>query len=70
MKQKILIIALLFCMIFSMAACSGNNHEKIATVTIEEEKYVLSGDFQEVVGTMVKNGLEVCETKRNLCRDE
>lgn len=46
-------------MVCGLCACGVSAGEKAATVTIEEETYVLSGDFQEVVGSMVENDLQV-----------
>lgn len=41
-----------------------------ALITINGKEYDLSGDFQEVVGTMVRDGLKVCESNRGLLFDE
>lgn len=64
MKRRFWSVLLIVCMALSMAACGNGNgtqglSDKIATVTIDGEKYVLTGDFQEVVGSMVGNGLKV-----------
>ena len=65
MRKKILVVALLFGMALSLTACGEKGiqrkNDKIATVTIDGDKYVLTGDFQEVVGSMVKKGLNVQE---------
>ncbi len=74
MRKKILVVALLFGMMLSLTACSEKSiqrkNDKIATVTIDGDKYVLTGDFQEVVGSMVKKGLNVYETLTGNIYDE
>jgi len=42
-----------------LCACGASAGEKAATFIIEDETYNLSGDFQEVVGSMVENDLQV-----------
>lgn len=59
MKKKIYSMLLMISMVCGLCACGASAGEKAATVTIEEETYVLSGDFQEVVGSMVENDLQV-----------
>jgi len=59
MKKRMCIVSLLFSMVLGLCACGASEGEKAATITIEEETYVLSGDFQEVVGSMVENDLQV-----------
>ena len=63
MRKKILVVAVLFGMALSLTACGEKGiqrkNDKIATVTIDGDKYVLTGDFQEVVGSMVENGTDV-----------
>ncbi len=63
MRRKNLTVALLFGMALLLTACGEKGiqrkNDRIATVTIDGDKYVLTGDFQEVVGSMVENGTDV-----------
>ncbi len=58
MKKKLLSVIMVLSMACGLCAC-GNAGEKAATFIIEDETYNLSGDFQEVVGSMVENDLQV-----------
>lgn len=58
MKRKLLSILLVVSMVCSVTACGGAG-SKAATFTIEDNTYNLSGDFQEVVGTMASDGINV-----------
>lgn len=58
MKKKILSMIIALGMVCGLCAC-GNAGEKAATFIIEDETYNLSGDFQDVIGSMVKNDLQV-----------
>lgn len=58
MKKKILSMIITLGMVCGLCAC-GNAGEKAATFIIEDETYNLSGDFQDVVGSMVENDLQV-----------
>ena len=74
MRIKILTFTLLFGMALSLTACGEKSiqrkNDKIATVTIDGDQYVLTGDFQEVVGSMVENGLNVYERRTFKSFDE
>lgn len=59
MKKRMCVVSLLFSVMLGLCACGASAGEKAATITIEAETYVLSGDFQEVVGSMVENDLQV-----------
>lgn len=56
MKKKILSVVLTFGMMIGMVGCGSKNP---AGITIEGKNYDLSGDFQEVVGSMVEEDLQV-----------
>ncbi len=56
MKKKILAAVLTLGMMIGMVGCGSKNPTGI---TIEGQNYDLSGDFQEVVGSMVEDGLQV-----------
>lgn len=58
MKKKLLSMIIALSMVCGLCACSDAG-EKASTVIIEGETYNLSGDFQEVVGSMVENDLQV-----------
>ncbi len=58
MKKKLLSVLLMTCMVLGLTACGGVG-EKAPIVTIEGNKYNLSEDFQEVVGSMVADDLVV-----------
>ena len=59
MKKKIYSMLLMISMVCGLCACGASAGEKAATFIIEDETYNLSGDFQEVVGSMVENDLQV-----------
>ncbi len=65
MKKKLLSVAIAFSMVCGLCACGGNSGEKAAIIIIEDETYNLSGDFQDVVGSMVENDLQVMSTLSN-----
>ncbi len=69
MKKRFLSMVVVLGMVCGLCAC-GNAGKKAATVTIEGETYDLSGDFQEVVISMVQNGLDVGERQRYNVYDE
>ena len=69
MKKRLLSMITVLGMVCGLCAC-GNAGKKAATVTIEGETYDLSGDFQEVVISMVQNGLDVGERMRYNAYDE
>lgn len=69
MKRSILSMIIILGIMCGLCAC-GNAGKKAATVTIEGEIYDLSGDFQEVVASMVQNGLDVGEGVRLNVYDE
>lgn len=58
MKRKLLSLLLATSMVCSITACGGTG-PKAASVTIEDKKYDLSDDFQEVVGAMASDGINV-----------
>lgn len=59
MIKKIYSMLLMISMVCGLCACGASAGEKAATFIIEDETYNLSGDFQEVVGSMVENDLQV-----------
>lgn len=69
MKKRILSVVILIGMVCGLCAC-GSAGRKAATVTIEGETYDLSGDFQEVVVSMIQDGLNVGERSRYNVYDE
>ena len=64
MKKKIIAMLLVLCMACSATACGGSE-KKISVVTVEGKEYDLTGEFQNVVGTMVKNGTRVASVSGN-----
>ncbi len=56
MKKKVLSVILTLGMMIGMVGCGAKNP---AAIIIEGNSYDLSADFQEVVGTMVEDGLQV-----------
>lgn len=69
MKKRLLSVVVVLGMVCGLCACSSAG-KKAATVTIEGETYDLSGDFQEVVISMVQDGLNVGERLRYNVYDE
>lgn len=59
MKKKISAMCMLVLMIIGLTSCGQSSASKIATITLEGIEYDLSGNFQEVVGSMVADGIEV-----------
>ncbi len=59
MKKRIVALCLALGVFVGMTACGASSTSKIATITLEGIEYDLSGDFQEVVGSMVADGIEV-----------
>lgn len=64
MKKKIIATLLVLCLACSATACGGSE-KKISVVTVEGKEYDLTGEFQNVVGTMVKNGTRVASVSGN-----
>lgn len=58
MKKKVIALCLAVGMIIGVTGC-GTSTSKVATIELEGIQYDLSGDFQEVVGSMVADGIEV-----------
>lgn len=59
MRKKIAAMCMAVLMVVGISACGASSTSKIATITLEGIEYDLSGDFQEVVGSMVADGIEV-----------
>lgn len=60
MKKRMFVLLTVFCVMCSISAC-GSVGEKAALAVIKGKEYILSGDFQTVVGTMVEDGLRVID---------
>ncbi len=58
MKRKLLSVILAVSMVCGLTACGGAG-SKASAIIIEDNTYDLSGDFQEVVGTMASDGINV-----------
>ncbi len=58
MKRKLLSVVLAGCMVLGLVSC-GSQGEKAVTVVLEGNTYDMSEDFQEVVGTMASDGINV-----------
>lgn len=63
MKRKVLSVIMMLSMVVGLTACGAKNP---ASITIEGNSYDLSGDFQEVVGAMAADGLQVANYYMNL----
>lgn len=63
--KKIFIVVLFLCMVLGLCSCSEKNTQdkknEIAMIKIEGEKYDLNGEFQQVIGAMIENGLHVID---------
>ena len=59
MKKRIISLILALSMVLGMTACGKKEPNASMIITIEEKQYDLSGDFQEVVGQMVTDGIVV-----------
>lgn len=70
MKKKIVILLVVLCIMCNMTACGEKIGEKAALITIDDKEYLLSGDMQEVVGTMVADGLRVMDYNYQKMFDE
>lgn len=70
MKKRIVSLLLAVGMVFGLTACGGGAGAAKAkdnpmVVTIEGKQYDLTGDLQEVVGQMVKDGIVVYDSELN-----
>lgn len=59
MKKRLIAVLLVLCMACGVTACGGSKGEKASLVTIGGKEYDLAGEFQNVVGAMVKDGVKV-----------
>ena len=70
MKKRVFALLLVLGVMCNVTACGGNIGEKAALAIIDDTEYVLSEDFQTVVGTMVEDGLRVIDCNRLKIFDE
>lgn len=63
MKKQFLSLTIMFSILCGLCACGADKAPTI--ITIEGKSYDLSGDFQEVVGNMVKDDLQVVSAYSN-----
>jgi len=69
MKKRLISLLLAVVMTLGLTACGGGGGGHM-TVTIDGNKYNLSGDFQDVVGTIVKDDIHVVSTMGQFEFDE
>lgn len=67
MMKKIIAILIVTCATMGLVACGG---KEISQVTMNGKKYNLSGDFQDVVGEMTKNGITVIDSLSMIVYDD
>ena len=61
MKRRIVALLIMLCMACSITACGASVGEQAARVVIDGKEYDLSGDIQDVIGMMVKDGVTVID---------
>lgn len=70
MKKRLLSLLLTAVMALGLTACGGGSGTDHMTVTIEGNKYDLSGDFQKAVGAIAKDDIHVVSTMGQFEFDE